>query len=325
MATAPQLLAPTSRGEQDWLALAPLPDHRVKLRPSLLSLLLLPSLLLTSQVGATVGEPLSWVQAALAPVPVAISLPPRPPGAPTGSEFGAAHLLEGDHERYQAAVEEVLSGNLPHFLRALVPVTLEGTDVGPHEATIWVMPDYLALGSEADFLRIPLDLYGAAAVARGFGFALPTRRMVDAIYQEAALRLTPAPLPPTSEMRSMPYVLHHEALVEAERAGRDTGELIAGHSKDLVLTPRLFQQPGRVAIYGWHQPDGRPIQPLSLVHGAGYADYSHGVRLIARVVVVDGVEMDLFDALADAEIAPLLSDEGPIPGAASLLDLPWPE
>ena len=301
----------------------------MKLRlPALTALTALTALLLMLTSGASaagVDGSLPWVRASLVPDAVAAAFPLRSPDAPTGSRFGADHLLEDDNTRYRAAVDQLLAGNMPSFLGRLAPVTLFASDgSGPQRATIWVMPDYLALGSDDDFLRVPLDLYGAAAVARGLGYALPTRRMVDAIYREADLQLAPAPLPPTNQMRSMAYVVRHGDMVEAQRAGRDTGALVAGHQKDLVMTPRLFTSPGRVAIYGWHQPDGRPIQPLSLVHGAGYADYSHGVRLVARTVVVDGVAMDLFDALADSAIGALLSDEGPIADAAALLDLPWP-
>ncbi len=62
----------------------------------------------------------------------------------------------------------------------------------------------------------------------------------------------------------------------------------AGHKKDVVITNRLTREQGRIAIYGWHQPTGIPIQPLSTVHGAGYADYSHGIRLVSDVVLIDG-------------------------------------
>ena len=46
--------------------------------------------------------------------------------------------------------------------------------------------------------------------------------------------------------------------------------------------------PGKIAIYGWHRLNGAPIQPLSTVHGACYADYSHGIRLVSETVLVDG-------------------------------------
>ena len=109
--------------------------------------------------------------------------------------------------------------------------------------------------------------------------------------------------------------------MEQQRAayGAAPGALTAGHKKDLVLSQRLWEQPGRVAIYGWHRADGTPIQPLSTVHGARYADYSHGVRLVSQTMFVDGRPTRLLDALADEQLGPLLSDEGPLPGATSWL------
>jgi len=66
--------------------------------------------------------------------------------------------------------------------------------------------------------------------------------------------------------------------VKRERAAHaePLGELTSGDKKDLVLTSLLWRVPGRVAIYGWHRAVNQPIQPLSKVHGARYADYSPG-------------------------------------------------
>ncbi|HCL31999.1 MAG TPA: hypothetical protein DIC52_26690 [Candidatus Latescibacteria bacterium] len=90
-------------------------------------------------------------------------------------------------------------------------------------------------------------------------------------------------------MTSNGYFLHHQRLVQAQLDSVDGGGgqaqvaggvLLAGHKKDLVLMRKLATRPNRVAIYGWHQLSGEPIQPVSTVHVAEYADYSHGVRLI---------------------------------------------
>jgi hypothetical protein len=85
------------------------------------------------------------------------------------------------------------------------------------------------------------------------------------------------------------------------------------------MTNRLWANLGRVAIYGWHRPDGTPIQPLSTVHGARYADYSHGVRLISLVAYVDGQARSLLELLEDPQFAETLSDEGPIRRVAELI------
>lgn len=254
--------------------------------------------------------------------PAADTFPARSSDAPSGTEFGAQVVGLTDRERYQAARDQVLSGNVPQFLRKLVPVTLRrpaGMTEGAHEVIVFVTPDYLSVGDDRDHLTIPLDFVTAAEVARDLGFALPTSRIVDAVYASAALRLTPVPLPAGPEMRSIGYILEHRARVEAERVGQPLGPLVAGNQKDVVLTGRLRSAPDKEAIYGWHKQDGRPIQPLCLVHGATYADYSHGIRLVDATVIVDGVPRPYLDALGDPSVAPLLSGEGPIPDAASLM------
>ena len=60
-----------------------------------------------------------------------------------------------------------------------------------------------------------------------------------------------------------------------------------------MVTNRLDEKPNRVAIYGWHKLDGKPIQPLTIVHVNWYVDYSHGVRLMKRTVMVDGKPRDV--------------------------------
>jgi hypothetical protein len=247
-----------------------------------------------------------------------LGLPPRSKGAVGGQAFAARVAGLSDRSRYEAAATQILSGNTPDFLRWLTPVPLTAEGVCPR-VLIFALPDYLAVGRLGDFVRVPLDWYAAHRVASALDAALPTPRMVDAIYASARTVLTPAPMPPTAEMRSMDYTLRHQAMIEAERGDRPIAPLTAGHKKDLVITGRLFQMPDRVAIYGWHRPTGVPIQPLSLVHGAGYADYSHGVRLISRWILVDGAPMDLVDALADPQLAPKLTREGLLPGAEALL------
>ena len=85
---------------------------------------------------------------------------------------------------------------------------------------------------------------------------------------------------------------------------------LGGIKKDVVVTPLLASNPGRVAIYGWHQLNGTPIQPLYLGHIEAYVDYSHGIRLVSQQMVVQGVEMSVADVLAHPDLHVLLSDEG---------------
>ena len=247
------------------------------------------------------------------------AFPPRPSDAASGTAFAARVCGLSDRERNAATRDELLAGNIPAFLRDLVPVTLAGPAEGS-VITLFVTRDYLSIGGDDDFLPVPLDFGAASEVARALGYGLPTRKIVDAVYAAAALRLDPAPLPAGPEMRSVPYILESRDRIAEERGASPLSALVAGTKKDVVLSPRLLGQPDREAIYGWHRSDGRPIQPLSTVHGVHYADYSHGIRLVSDVVYVDGVARNYFDLLADPLLAACLSDEGPIPEARAMME-----
>lgn len=240
-------------------------------------------------------------------------VPDRPGDAPTGSEFSRSVATLSGPDRDDAVLAQVLRGNVPNFLRHLVPVTLRAPG-SPQTVTVCVLPDYLAVGNDRDFVFVPLGLRAALAIADRLGFELPTPRIVDAIYDAAAVHLRPQPLPAGDAMRSTPYFVRHNEMISEQReaASDPLGVLTSGHKKDLVLTSRLWQIPGRVAIYGWHRASGDPIQPLSTVHGARYADYSHGIRLVSDTVYLDGVPRNILDVLAEPRLAALLSKEGPL-------------
>jgi hypothetical protein len=244
-------------------------------------------------------------------------IPARTSDCRTGSQFARYVSKMDSRQREQAIRDEILNGNVPQFLRKLTPVQLHaGTPDGRRLTdTIFVMPDYLAIGSDDDFLRIPMNLHTAVAVADRFGCILPTKKMVDAIYDQARYHLIPQPLPAGPEMRSTEYYSTHNQMIEeqARSLGIRLGELISGDKKDVVITNLLFNKVGRIAIYGWHKGPGEPIQPLSTVHGANYADYSHGIRLVSETTLIDGKVKSVDNVLRDPSESKLLSDEGPIP------------
>jgi len=251
-----------------------------------------------------------------------LPIPQRPGDAITGSQFARETAGWPDRERQRAAASELARGNLPQSWRQLVPVELryEPAVGDPITATIWVMPDYLAIGPDDDFLYIPLSWPSATAVASRFGCVVPTPKMVDAIYRQSQAHLEPQPMRAGPQMRSIAYTERHQQMIDAQRTGIPLGVLIAGHKKDVVLTDRLFDRPDRVAIYGWHRLDGRPIQPLSTVHGVRYADYSHGVRLVWGQVRIHGEWRSIYEVLADPTLAPLLNYEGVIRDPHTLMD-----
>lgn len=253
------------------------------------------------------------------PVPGPIlDLPPRAPDAVDGAQV-AAEVRDFDLEsREERIYEEVSKGNVPAWLRRMERVAISGEINGRrHEVEFWVTPDYLAIGSDTTAFLVPLSPRVAQRVADLVGASLPTPRMVDAIWASARNRLAPIRIGPNEYITTVRYFQRHDRLVRAQRQliKVPPGEFVAGHKLDVVVSAALADKPGKVAFYGWHKPDGQPIQPLFTNRNDNWVAYNLGVRLVHRRILVDGVVRDLLEVLSDPELAPLLSDEGVIENA----------
>lgn len=246
-----------------------------------------------------------------------LDLPPRPTNAISGSEFAKSIASLERPEREEKIYAQIALGNVPDFLRKLAPIHVEEVqNEKTNSVTYYVTPDYLAVGSDDDYFLTPLTPGMAQKVADLFHCSLPTRKMVNDIYSAATVKLIPSPIPPTSAMTSVPIFIEHNLTVANQRKEQlpqhPLGALVAGHKKDVVISKKLLASPGKVAIYGWHKPDGKPIQPLYAGHADTWADYSHGIRLVQLSLTVNGVSQTIPEVLADPTLASLLSDEGPI-------------
>jgi hypothetical protein len=240
-------------------------------------------------------------------------LPPRQKGAIGGAEFMKSIERIPLADREAAILREITSGNFPEFLRNFKSVRIEAEkskDSKPLKATLEVMPDYLSIGSDDDFVRIPMTPQTAQKIADRFGCTLPTRKMVDAIDRGAELHVAPHPM--TKEREAIATFAEHNNIIEKQRGDYVLGLLLIGSKKDIVLTPRIFERPQRLAIYGWRLMNGQPIQPLTIVHWNQYVDYSHGVRLVLERIELDGKSTKVSELLADPEECRLVSDEGPM-------------
>jgi len=247
-----------------------------------------------------------------APAPV-LDLPHRRSDAPGGTEVARDVRTLDLESREERIFAEVSQGNVPTWLRRLRRVEMTG-ELGArkYRVTFWVTPDYLAVGSDDDYVLVPLSPQTAQRIADLVGGSLPTPRMVDAVWASARARLAPIRIEPDEFMTTVRYFERHDRLVQGQRMlyGVPPGALVAGHKKDVVLSATLSANPGKVAIYGWHRLDGRPIQPLSTILGEGWVGYNHGIRLVDRGILLDGARRDLSAVLCDPEFAPLLSDDG---------------
>lgn len=227
-------------------------------------------------------------------------------------------------QREQAILAEILAGNIPSFLKNFkeVEVSQKLKDGKMHSIRYKVMPDYLAIGSDADFVRMPMSPLAAQVIAEKFGCILPTTKMVDDIYRNAQSKLLPQPMSGgkypnwQARMTRNEFYVEHQRLVESQcqKSGHRNGMLVAGHKKDVVISNHLNSHQKNVVIYGWHDARnaGKPIQGYGWSHENTYADYSHGIRLISTSVMVDGVPMNIKDVLADKVLCDLLSKEGPV-------------
>jgi hypothetical protein len=242
------------------------------------------------------------------------AIPPRSPAAPTGSAFLSSTRKASLDEREQLLVAEVLAGNVPDFLRAFVEVKMSSAN---HRAVVRILPDYLALGRDDDFFRVPLRPAAAQQVATSFGCLLPTRKMVLAVIARGTAvgfrgqRKRAACV----DMDCNECFAQFHRAVEAGRqaAGAPLGALVAGHMKDVIVANAIHRRvvKGRrpVMIFGaWYAGAMQPIQGAVPVHDDRYVDYSHGARLVSETVTVDGVERPLDGALADPSLLGLFAD-----------------
>jgi hypothetical protein len=250
---------------------------------------------------------------------------------PSGTEFARqVREILGDTQsisaqelaRRSAQVEELVyrhfrSGNVPDFMRPenYVPITVERTiNRVKYEATIRVCPDYLAIGSNDDYVLMPLSAGVAQRIADRFQLALPTQMLVDTLDDEARRTGGYLPFvaaPQLAERVTNPHtgkpviegelghrwnfrvygqyegrwMLSGEFIEEQNRrateargrAGNPRG-IRSGHKKDVIYDNLNFfvAHEGGQPVVIYH----RPFQGLSNWHNVSYLDYSHGIRFV---------------------------------------------
>lgn len=245
----------------------------------------------------------------------------------SGSElFASIWTLEG-----VAREAKILDAGLsvPPWLLEWVPITvaspikLEGGK-SAIELTYEVARDGWAIGTAADWRRVPVTFRTAKSIAKANGWTFPTRAMVKQIERVADVRVWMPTFGVPREATSR-YQDSHDG-IEKQLAGNPAAHgLISGGKKDLVLSRLLDRRIAGVPskqIYGGRWPDGSNIQGQSdpPAHDENYVDYSEQWRPVRRVVrllsrAVDGTETittpDLHDVIRSSALAPLVSDEVP--------------
>lgn len=238
-------------------------------------------------------------------------------------KLGATELLQGvgDYEfnKFETTTSNaLLDGYVPSWMTNFTEINVDFINlskVKKHVITLRTLRDYLTIGNDDDNLRIPMTPITAQKIADAWECILPTTQLVNLAWRNAFYRLTPEPWGPPYEhttMASLSRIKAFNVKINKQLLDKQCEKnfLTAGHMKDIVITNALRSRPEQVAIYGWHQQNGTPIQNLYLGHANTYYDYSHGVRLWSRECLLDGQKDDLVRLLQDVSLSRAFSNEG---------------
>jgi len=114
----------------------------------------------------------------------------------TGTGFYKTVVSSAWQQRDSVAVAAILAGNMPDFLKRFVRINTSITDSSGKtvSAYYFVSPDYVSIGNNDDWARVPLTPMAAQIIADSFHCFLPTRKMVNDIYTQATVKLEPVPM-----------------------------------------------------------------------------------------------------------------------------------
>jgi len=145
----------------------------------------------------------------------------------------------------------------------------------------------LSVGSDSDYLRFPLSPYAGVLIGNRYNMSLPTRAIVKALYAQATSRIFASPLTASPDMQGGGYLYFYNQYVvtQMQAQGLADGSWIEGHKKNPILSGYCATTPAKLDFFGWYRPNGQPWQ-TNPAHGAEYADYSHGIRLVDNMVEV---------------------------------------
>jgi hypothetical protein len=220
-------------------------------------------------------------------------------------------------KREELTLSTLMGGHVPSHMKFYTDIvqTFKDTTGQVRTLVLSVLPDFLSIGNDVDYVRVPMNPLTAQRLCDTWGCTMPTTKISNIIWGASTYKLQPLPWGPPydASMMSVDRLVAHNGRIQAQVKkinDFDPYKIMAGHKKDVVVTNKLEKQQKQVAIYGWHQLDGKPIQPLYLGHENTYADYSHGIRLVSLSCVLDDVPTNLQDIFMDENLCHAVSDEG---------------
>jgi|GEM_PF-6399810 len=253
-------------------------------------------------------------------------IPERPINAPTGSQFLESQKGMSQSKMEQAIFNEIDQGNIPSFCRSenMKKLTIEKNG---YKVTYKVALDYLSIGSDSDYIRMPITPLLAQKLAKKYNWGLPTASMTEHIYKNANIKLegkgyltgekgSAKLAEQQAKMQSNEYIQKHsldidKQLSKLDRHNSGTEQsLIAGHKKDVIISQYAINHPGSLDMRGLYI-NGTAVQ-TNPAHQDTYRDYSHGYRPIygdIEITKPDGTTevMKYYDGLKSPKIAEILN------------------
>jgi hypothetical protein len=281
-------------------------------------------------------------------------MPPPPPRVKTdmtGSQFMRSVRNLSRAQIEERAFQQAIRGNMPSFMRPgnFYEIAVSGeVDGAQIEMRIRVAPDYFAIGSDDDHVRIPMSPLLARRIADHFGWVLPTSRIVDIVDQQAGLATTgrmnfnaapdiakrvtdPATNQRVSVKWKKKYGAYEGRWMMSPQFTEEQNEMIqeqieAEHEQIRRDNPENPVIPGvsdvlraghkKDIIYHRETVARRTVciyhpreQGVHFQHGETYADYSHGFRAVDDSVEVRYVERDGSRHQETLPMANVLDDE----------------
>jgi hypothetical protein len=117
-------------------------------------------------------------------------------GKPEASVTAWNFMLNADNmefwKREDYIVKTILEGNVPAPMKQFRKIVfrtavVDSVDIlrKPHTIEMWVLPDYLTIGTDESYVRMPMGPLAAQRIADSLHCILPTTYLVDRIAEVA--------------------------------------------------------------------------------------------------------------------------------------------
>ena len=222
--------------------------------------------------------------------------------------------------RHMFVLRQVAARNMPASTLSFVPIKVTGQK--GTEVEFQVSPHPLRIGTDQDWIEVPLDGPHALAAAELVGCTLPTawmamqtdlmakktRGMVhffDALEITNLMKIDWNPEKPDGALLRSPELFERRS--ELLRAWLTENKfedqwLIGGYYKD-IIQPSATGAANRLWSYGGYDDQGNLIQPVGWMHTSNYFDYVTLPRFVKPWLKVNGQIVSISDFTDNAAYA----------------------